>query len=191
MSTTSRSRIHLGLCSLSRAKYTKLRMCIRSFENSRGAVVLEAAVAFPVFLMLVMGIIEFAHLSYTKANLQFALTEACRYMVTGQGMGSPANPALRMTVIENRFCQNLMGTGLPCTNVSAHFTVTCVNPSVCTSPGPVSCAAGCTQPAGGPGQTVTVSVSFTKNWIGRWFARLFPRTSSLSAKSTWKNEPYM
>ncbi len=166
-------------------------MCSRSLLRSEGTVVLEAAVAFPIFLMLLMGIIEFTHLSYTKANLQFALTEACRYMVTGQGMGSPANPNTRMTVIENRFCQNLVGTGLSCTNVHSHFTVTCVNPTVCTSPGPVSCAAGCTQPAGGPGQTVTVSVAFNASWVGRWFTHMFPRTVGLSAKSTWKNEPYL
>ena len=160
--------------------------------NSRGAIFIEAALALPLFLMLVVGVIEFAHLSYSKANIQYALSQACRYMVTGQGVdliGTPPNPNARMTVIETKFCQSLIGTGLSCADVHSHFTVTCVNPAVCTSPGPISCAAGCSRPAGGPGQTVTVAVEFTKGWLSKWFVRLFPGINTLRAKTTWKNEP--
>jgi len=168
------------------SKKTRNKLC-------QGSTTVQTAIVCPVFLFLVFSVLEFSYVSYSKLNIEYALAESGRYMVTGQGIDTthiPPDPNARLNLIENIFCKNLLINGISCADVPAHFAVSCVNPSICTSPGPVSCPAGCTQPGGGPSQTVTVTVTFTTNWLSGIFNRLMPRPT-LSAKTTWKNEPFL
>jgi Flp pilus assembly protein TadG len=156
-------------------------MSLKFLRCQRGQAVVETTLSFILFMMVFYAVVEFSHLFYTKVNLQHAVSEAGRYMITGQGLDlSGTNPNARLAAVENRFCQNLIATGLSCANVASHFTVTCVG--------------GCSQPAGGPGQTVTLTVTFTKPWLTAFFNNiipLLPQGITLTANTTWKNEQYL
>jgi Flp pilus assembly protein TadG len=152
-------------------------MISRSKQNS-GQSAVEFTFCFLLFYTVLMAIVEFSLMLYTKVTLQHALSEAGRYMVTGQGMDlTNKNPDARLEAVENRFCSNLVMTGFSCADVASHMTVTCVG--------------GCTQPAGGPGQTVTLTATYTKSWLTGMFAYMLPNPITLTANTTWKNEPYM
>ena len=142
-----------------------------------GQGVVEFTLGFLLFYTVLMAIVEFSFMFYTKITLQHALSEAGRYMVTGQGMDlTHVNPNARLQAVQNKFCNNLVATGISCTNVASHLTVTCVG--------------GCAAPAGGPSQTVTLTASYTRSWFTGMFNHMLPPLT-LSANTTWKNEPYM
>jgi Flp pilus assembly protein TadG len=153
-------------------------LSLKSIGCQRGQAVVETTLSFLFFMMVLYAIVEFSHLFYTKLNLQHAVSEAGRYMITGQGLDlSGTNPNARLTAVQNKFCQNLIATGLSCANIASHVTVTCVG--------------GCSQPAGGPGQTVTLTVQFQKPWLTTFFNNIIPGPITLTSNTTWKNEPYM
>ena len=67
------------------------------------------------------------HMFYTKTTLQHAIAEAGRYMITGQGIDhTGTNPNARLQKVQDKFCNNLIATGLSCADVSSHPTLTCV-----------------------------------------------------------------
>ena len=146
-------------------------------QTGQGVVEITFGILF--FYTTLMAIVEFSHLMYTKVNLQHAVSEAGRYMITGQGIDNTGkDPNARLKVVQNTFCDNLVATGLNCTTstVSSHLSVTCIG--------------GCAQPAGGPGQTVTLTATFTKPWFTGMFNYLLPGPLNLTARTTWKNETY-
>jgi Flp pilus assembly protein TadG len=137
----------------------------------------EFTFGFLFLYTMVMSIVEFSYMFYTRITLQHALSEAGRYMITGQGMDlTHTDPNARLQAVENRFCNNLVATGISCTDVASHMTVTCNG--------------GCTAPAGGPSQTVTLTATYSRTWFTGMFKYLLPPLN-LTANTTWKNEPYM
>jgi Flp pilus assembly protein TadG len=145
-------------------------------DREKGQVIVEFTLVALFFFTLLFGIVEFSHLFYTRANLQHALREAGRLMVTGQGF-SASNPNARLQLMQQKFCDQLIGTGLSCANINAHFAVTCVG--------------GCAQPGGGPSQTVTVTVNFSKGWFTPLLNNIVGGPVGLTVSTTWKNEPFM
>jgi Flp pilus assembly protein TadG len=151
--------------------------------NRKGQAIVEMTLGFLFLYTVMMAIVEFSHLLYTRTNLQYAVAEAGRLMVTGQGLDvSGMNPNQRLTAVKNKFCQNLVATGLTCSNVTSQstFTVECDLPS-----------GVCSQPAGGPGQTVTLTVQYQKTWFTGMFGYLLPGPVTLRGKTTWRNENYL
>lgn len=145
-----------------------------NMRSHRGQAVVEFSLVALLFFMVFFAIVEFSHLFYTELTLQHALREAGRYSVTGQGIDpSGTDPNARLTAIQNKFCQNLIGTGLSCATIASNFNVTCAG------------AGGCTQAAGGPGQTVTLTATFQKPW----FTGFLGTPITFTLKTTWRNEP--
>ena len=154
-------------------------MSLQPIKCQRGQAMVEITFTFLIFMMVTFGIVEFSHLFYTRLNVQHALSEAGRYMVTGQGIDlSGTNPNARLAVIQNKFCQNLIATGLSCANLQSNMTVTCAG-------------GACAQPAGGPGQTVTLTAVYVKPWFTGLFNRILPVPVTFNASTTWVNELYM
>jgi Flp pilus assembly protein TadG len=143
-------------------------------KKEHGQVIVEFTFIALLFFTLIFAIVEFSHLFYTRLTVQHALREAGRLMITGQGT-SLTNPNARVQAIQQKFCDQLIGTALSCANVN--FTVTC--------------AGGCTQAGGGPNQSVTLTVTFAKSWFTPIFNNFMGGPLTLSVSSTWKNEPYM
>jgi Flp pilus assembly protein TadG len=139
----------------------------------------EMTFSFIIFMMVFFGIVEFSHLFYTRLNVQHALSEAGRYMVTGQGIDlSGTDPNARLATIKDKFCDNLIATGLSCANLQSAMTVACAG-------------GACAQPAGGPGQTVTLTATYEKPWFTGLFNHILPVPVTFTASTTWVNELYM
>src|ERR1043166_10264467 len=85
----------------------------RYVASKRGQSIVEFTLAAPLFFVAIYAIVEFSHLFYVRSTLQHALDEAARYMSTGQGQ-STTDPDARLTEIRNRFCTNLVATGVGC-----------------------------------------------------------------------------
>ena len=146
-----------------------------------GQAVVELTFAFLLFFTAFMGIVEFAHLMYTKLTLQHALGVAGRYMVTGQtGADSGGNAIPRDQMIHDVFCANVIATGLRCPSVnSPQFQITCPIDGACLAPG------------GGSEQTVKVTVTLSKPAMTPFFSQFFPTGGvSFQLSTTWKNEPF-
>lgn len=177
-----------GLCVLVSGGYMTEQNFLFSKLTARlrqrnGQSVVELVLGFLFFYTVMMAIVEFSHILYTRVNLQYALAEAGRLMVTGQGLDvSGMNPDQRLTAVRNKFCQNLIATGISCSDVSSHFTVV-----DCDGGGPLACS----KPVGGPGQTVTLKVEYQKTWFTGIFGYILPGPVTLTAKTTWRNENYL
>ncbi len=150
---------------------------LRQLKENIGQSAVEFTLGFLLLYTVIMAVVEFSHMFYTKTTLQHAIAEAGRYMITGQGIDhTGTDPNARLQKVQDKFCNNLIATGLSCVNVSSHLTLTCVG--------------GCAQPAGGPGQTVTLTATYSRAWFTGMFNHLLP-SITLVANTTWKNEVYM
>jgi len=63
-------------------------------RNQKGQTIVEFALVFPVFLLIVLGIIELGHLMFVWAAVTDASREASRY-AAGTGYGSDGLPLYR------------------------------------------------------------------------------------------------
>ena len=155
----------------------------RVLQSRGGQAVVELTFAFILFFTLFMAIVEFSHLLYTKVTLQHALRTAGRYMVTGRtGTDGLGNSIPRDQMIHDVFCANVIATGLECPSLgSGNFQFACL-----PSPGTT-----CSQPGGGPEQTVMVTVTLTKPAMMPFAAQFFPTGGvPFVLSTTWKNEPF-
>lgn len=152
-------------------------------KNEIGQAVVELTLGFLLFLVIFFAVVEFSHLLYTKVTLQHAFRESGRYMVTGRTEKDASDSDLpRAEVIRNVFCANLIATGLQCPDLD-QFAFTCFDDN--------GSQVGCTQPAGGPEQTVMVSATFKKPAFTPLFTNFFPQGGvEFQLSTTWKNEPF-
>jgi hypothetical protein len=57
----------------------------------------EAALALPIMVMLVLSLIDFARIQQTRSRLQNAVTQATRFAVTGSRLVDADNPGLHLS----------------------------------------------------------------------------------------------
>jgi len=149
--------------------------------NDSGQSLLEVAFALWVFLLLVFGIMDFGYLMSTKATLQNAVRQAGRYAITGNCI-TGADGSCSMTRY-NSIVQTLENTSLGLINngnVSSDLTIACTNQG-----------GGCPNNAGGPGDVVTISVSYPYPFITPWIAPFFPsRSYTINVSAAVTNEPF-
>lgn len=150
-----------------------------SIRRTRGQAVVELTFTFLLFLVLFFAIVEFSHLVYTKVTLQHALREAGRYMVTGRTQADlNGDPIPRDDQVLEVFCHNLIATGLRCPQFGPQFSLSCLD-------GP------CTEPGGGPEQTVVATATLNKRALTPLFAHVFSKDGvEFQLSTTWKNEPF-
>ena len=145
------------------------------FNSIRGESLLEFALVFPMFMLLVCGIIDFSRVYYSEAIVQNALVEAGRYAITGQCClnDSNGNPLTSREASIQQYASQMA----PGFNWSA-MTIT---------------SGGATGSAGGPGQLVTLSISQSVPLITAPIASYFFNGSGVytfTASVTYKNEPF-
>ena len=164
------------------ARHTSSLDCPRFLQSHRGQAAVELTFAFILFFTLFMAIVEFSHLLYTKVTLQHALRTAGRYMVTGRtGKDGSGNDIPRDKMIHDVFCANVIATGLQCPSLGPSFQFVCL-----PTPG-----TACTQPGGGPEQTVLVTVNLKKPAMMPFGKQFFPTGGvPFVLSTTWKNEPF-
>jgi len=66
--------------------------CRRILTDTRGALAVEFAIAAPIFLIFVMGLVDFGRLYWIKSTMQFAVEQTARFAMV--------NPATTTTALE-------------------------------------------------------------------------------------------
>ena len=157
-------------------------MQLNSCDRQRGQAVIEMTFGFILFFVIFMAIVEFAHLLYAKVTFQHSLGTAGRYMVTGRtGVDAQGISIRRDIMVHDVFCANLIAAAIRCPSLGPDFNFVCL-----PTPGTT-----CSQPGGGPDQTVLVTVNVTKPALMPFFSRFFPAGGvRLTLSTTWRNEPF-
>ncbi len=148
----------------------------QAFRSCRGQSLVEFALVAPLFFLLVFGITDFGRLFFTQETLQFALREAGRYAVTGQHMADPnnANATLsRVASIKAIAQQKAIGLISDPNNITVS-------------------SGGIPNYAGGPGDTVVVSLTTNLKLITPMIGRFFgpSQTYTFTVQTTFRNEPF-
>jgi len=135
---------------------------------SDGQSLLEFALVAMVFFLVSFSVIDFSYLFFVKLTLQNAVRQAGRYAITGQSV----NGYSRYTSILQTAQHASLGLA------------TTANTTVCSTAG------GCTS-GGGPGDTVTVTVSYQYQCLTPFVAALFPNGRyTIRVSASFKNEPF-
>ncbi len=147
-------------------------------KGDSGQTMVETALSATLFLFFLFGIINLGYLYYSKVTLQNAVRQAARYAVTGncgsgtcldggQGSGDRLNTIIQVV---KQYSFNLNPT------ISVNCTGAC--------PG---YAGSGTENAGGPGDLVQVSATYTFSPV--FFSKFLPGSSyTYTVSSTFKNE---
>jgi len=142
-----------------------------------GQSLVEFALVVPLFFMLVFGIVDFGRLFFTQMTLQHAMREAGRFGVTGNHLTDPNDASQmlsRVASIKEVVKKSSMGLGVDLNQVNV------------TSP-----QGGTTVPAGGPGQTFTVSLTYTLHLFTPIIGQFFNNGEYVfTVSTTFKNEPF-
>jgi hypothetical protein len=144
--------------------------------SQRGLVTVELAIVLPMFILLLLCIIDFGRLFFTQSTLQHAMREGGRYGVTGQQLPDPANPGSlesRLNSIKQIVTQAAIGVN--------------INPADII----ISSARGGVGNAGGPGDTLTISLTYTFVFATPLIGNYFNHGSTTFTTSTsFRNEPF-
>jgi Flp pilus assembly protein TadG len=134
----------------------------------------ESALVLPVFVLLVFGLIDFGRLLFTHMTLQHALREAGRFAVTGRHLTDASGPGRSHTRINSIYLvAQEMAVGVSLDGYSIRSS----------NGGPNS--------AGGPGDTVTLSIAHDVRLMTPIISRFFSNgTCRIRASATFRNEPF-
>lgn len=142
----------------------------------RGVAAVEMAIVLPMFLLLLLSILDFGRLFFTEITLQHAMREAGRFGVTGSQLADPKDPKTlqsRMASIKQIVSQTAVGVD--------------VNPSDIV----ISSIIGGKDNAGVAGDTLTISLSYTFYFITPLIGQYFDNGSHRFTVSTsFRNEPF-
>lgn len=150
----------------------------QALRSRSGQSLVEFALVAPLFFLLVFGITDFGRLFFTQETLQFALREAGRYAVTGQHAPDPAHPGSNLSRVDSiKAVAQQKAIGM----------ITDPNAIVISSP-----QGGLATPAGGPGQTVVISLTTNLHLITPMIGRFFgpSQTYTFTVSTTFRNEPF-
>ena len=137
-----------------------------------GQTLVETAITFIIFMLLVFGIIDFARLLYVQMTMQHALRSAARYAATGNHLTNAQGTTLsRTNSILQVAQQNAMG--LPITSIQ--FTSQ-------------SFGSGS---AGGPCDTETLALGCNVQLLTPLISRYFNNgVYYFTASVVYRNEPF-
>ncbi len=148
----------------------------RKRASRKGLVVTEMAIILPVMMLLIFGILDFGRLYFTQITLQHAMREGGRFGVTGQQLPDPGNPlALQSRIASIRQVVHDAAVG------------------VGVEPGDivVSSISGGSDNAGGPGDTLTISMSYSFRFITPMIGQFFnDGEQSFTVSTSFRNEPF-
>jgi Flp pilus assembly protein TadG len=141
---------------------------------NRGESLVEFAIVSTMFFLLIFGIIDFGRLFYAKTTLESAVREAGRFAVTGRHLtDASGNPLGRVKSISDTAKKYAMGINI--SNI------------LIKSP-----QGGASYPAGGPRQTVIISMTSNFQVITPFIARYIGQNGvyPITVSTTFLNEPF-
>jgi len=142
----------------------------------RGQSLTEFALVAPLVFLLVFGIIDFGRLFFTEVTLQNALREAGRFAVTGRHLPNPGNPGVNLSRVDSIIqIATQAAQGLDVSNIQI------------SSP-----QGGAGRPAGGPSETVVISLTTSVKLMTPIIATFFGPNGSykFTVSTTFRNEPF-
>jgi len=151
----------------------------RNFTRQRaGQATVEFALVLPLFVLLAFGVIDFGRLFFTQMTVQHAMREAGRFAVAGNHLDDPKHPGKDLSRVDSiiQVAQNA-ATGIDVSGI--HIS---------------SLEGGDHGPsrAGGPGDTVTISITVNLKLITPIIGQFFSPDGvyTFTASTTFKNEPF-
>jgi Flp pilus assembly protein TadG len=78
-------------------------------RRESGATVVEMAIIAPVFLLVLLGLIEFSLIFFATLTMQYAVREGARFAVTGQTTLNAATASQRYTAVIQNIKNNSLG----------------------------------------------------------------------------------
>jgi Flp pilus assembly protein TadG len=139
-----------------------------------GQSLVEFALVAPLFFLLVFGITDFGRLFFTQETLQYAVREAGRFAVTGRHLTTSGGADIdRVTSIKQIAQKAAVGL------------ITDINTIQVMS-------GGVTNSAGGPRETVLVSLTTKLVFITPFIGKFFPPDGAytFTVSTTFMNEPF-
>jgi Flp pilus assembly protein TadG len=134
----------------------------------------EFILVAPLYFLLIFAVMDFGRMFFVQMNVQQAVQEAARYASTGNHLPDPNNPGQNLSRVNSIIAEvQQAAIGANVTNVQ------------------VSSLAGGAGSAGGPGDTVTVSLTTNLALLTPMVASFFPNgTYTFISSATFKNEPF-
>lgn len=151
-------------------KRTQLRMA----PSVCGTTLVEFALVLPIFVLLLLAIADFARLFYVEMTLQNAVREAGRYAITGNHVPDPNHQGQTLSRVKSiaQIAQQA-AMGLDVSNLQ----IISVN--------------GGSGNAGGPGDTVTISLTTNLKLLTPIIAQFFKNgVYSFTVSVSFRNEPF-
>lgn len=155
---------------------TRRAMVQRWNRDVRGQSLVEFAIVASLLFLLIFGVIDFGRLFYTQETLQHALREAGRFAVTGQHLADPDKPGQTLSRIDSIVeTAKRYALGIDVSKVTI------------SSP-----EGGDTRPAGGPRETIVISLTSDLKLITPYIGQFFGPDGVYSFKvsTTFLNEPF-
>jgi hypothetical protein len=139
----------------------------------RGLSILETAIAIPIFLLILFGIVDIGRVLFAHLTLQHAVREAGRFAVTGRTLPGSSGSHPRLDSILQVIVTD-----------SAPFPITSGNVHV-------SSASGGQGNPGGPGDTVTLEVVYRVVLLTPLIGEFFSGGGVVvDVSTTFRNEPF-
>jgi Flp pilus assembly protein TadG len=152
--------------------------CIRGLRRLhscvRGNTLTEFALVVPLFFLLMFAICDFGRLFFVETTLQNAVRQAGRYAVTGNHQPDPKHPGQNLSRVNSIVAvAQSAAIGMDISNIKVSSTV------------------GGSGSAGGPGDTVTVSLTSNIRLITPLVSIFFNNgIYTFTVSVTMKNEPF-
>lgn len=148
----------------------------RSGHAERGMELVELTILLPVFLLLMFATIDFSRLVFTQTTLQHAMREGGRFGVTGDRLPDPDDPKSMQSRIDSiRNVVNKAATGVN------------VDPAGIS----ISSARGGASNAGGPGDTLTISMNYRFVFVTPLVGQFFDDGAyTIRVSTSFRNEPF-
>ena len=135
---------------------------------------IEFLLVAPLYFLLTFAVIDFGRMFFVQMNLQQTVQDAARFASTGNHLGDPKNPGQNLSRVASiiaRAQQSAVGASI------ANIQISSINGGVGS--------------AGGPGDTVTVSLTSNLNLMTPMVAKFFPNgVYTFTSSATFKNEPF-
>jgi len=143
-------------------------------ESNCGATMAEFALVLPMFVLLLFAVTDFARLFYIEMTLQNAVREAGRYAITGNHVPDPNHQGQNLSRVQSIFqVAQQAAMGLDVSNLQ------------------IVSASGGTGNAGGPGDTVTISLTTNLKIVTPIIAQFFKNgVYTFTVSVSFKNEPF-
>ena len=159
-----------------------MTMTRSTLRGGKGATIVEFAVVFPLFLLLMFGVMDFGFYFFVQHSLQFATREGARLALVGGTINDTSGNPLSREASIVRTIQNKASVAVKGSDVTISIypvDATFADPSGWQT----------TQNAGLPGSYMRVKSRYTYRFITPLVGAFVPgRSKVIEVQATYKNE---